>query len=258
MLIFVSLLGAASIKFREKDVLAAARRLDPRLKEIYSLLTQATDDKNDPATLSPAQIKELKSEATRREANLIGVYQQIAVHFADLHDTPGRMARKGVICKQVKWSESRTFFYWRLLRRLSEFDLARKMAAFDGGEGTHVVSKSRRECLSLMKTWFEETVWGTDNATWDDDRVVISWFRNNQPGIDAKLAKLKEKVLGHRLKRLLTEALSDLPPSESSSEEEISGEVLSDILSHAIAATPEKLRSKFINALSAATKNLST
>jgi hypothetical protein len=26
---------------------------------------------------------------------LFGVFQQIAVHFADLHDTPGRMKAKG-------------------------------------------------------------------------------------------------------------------------------------------------------------------
>ena len=70
---------------------------------------------------------------------------QIAVTFADLHDTPGRMQEKGVVtvtpqlhirCKSgkiafrtwnvvvvqdvLKWRESRQFFYWRLRRRLSE------------------------------------------------------------------------------------------------------------------------------------------
>ncbi len=47
-----------------------------------------------------------------------GVYQQIAVHFAYLHDTPGRMQ---VMRRQVDWAESRVFFYYRLKRRLTEF-----------------------------------------------------------------------------------------------------------------------------------------
>ena len=32
-----------------------------------------------------------------REKALFGVFQQVAVHFADLHDTPGRMRAKGKI-----------------------------------------------------------------------------------------------------------------------------------------------------------------
>ena len=32
-----------------------------------------------------------------REKALFGVFQQVAVHFADLHDTPGRMKAKGTL-----------------------------------------------------------------------------------------------------------------------------------------------------------------
>lgn len=34
---------------------------------------------------------------TEREQYLRPIYQQIAIHFADLHDTPERMLEKGVI-----------------------------------------------------------------------------------------------------------------------------------------------------------------
>jgi Carboxyl transferase domain len=34
-----------------------------------------------------------------REKRLSGVYQQLSVQFADLHDTPGRMAATGAVRK---------------------------------------------------------------------------------------------------------------------------------------------------------------
>jgi acetyl-CoA carboxylase/biotin carboxylase 1 len=47
----------------------------------------------------------------------------VAVQFADLHDTPGRMAAVGVIRRAVPWASARSFFYWRLRRRIAEFYL---------------------------------------------------------------------------------------------------------------------------------------
>ena len=44
------------------------------------------------------------SQIKMREKALFGVFQQVAVHFADLHDTPGRMRAKGVIRRQVRHS----------------------------------------------------------------------------------------------------------------------------------------------------------
>ena len=64
-----------------------------------------------------------------REAQVMSVYQQIAEHFADLHDTPGRMRAKGVIEDVVPLAESRVYFYHRLRRRLAELPAARKLCA---------------------------------------------------------------------------------------------------------------------------------
>lgn len=47
--------------------------------------------------LSPTERKELESKLKEREEFLIPIYHQVAVQFADLHDTPGRMQEKGVI-----------------------------------------------------------------------------------------------------------------------------------------------------------------
>ena len=47
--------------------------------------------------LSAAERKELESKLKEREEFLLPIYHQVAVQFADLHDTPGRMQETGVI-----------------------------------------------------------------------------------------------------------------------------------------------------------------
>lgn len=51
---------------------------------------------------------------------LMHVYHTVAVHFADLHDTPERMLEKECISEIVPWRESRRWLYWRLRRLLLE------------------------------------------------------------------------------------------------------------------------------------------
>lgn len=51
--------------------------------------------------LSPAERKELETKLKEREEFLIPIYHQVAVQFADLHDTPGRMQEKGVITVSI-------------------------------------------------------------------------------------------------------------------------------------------------------------
>lgn len=55
----------------------------------------------------------------------------MAVQFADLHDTPGRMQAVGVIRRMVPWQQARSFFYWRLRRRLAEFHLRDQVGNHD-------------------------------------------------------------------------------------------------------------------------------
>lgn len=47
--------------------------------------------------LSDKEMKELEAQLKEREEQLLPIYHQVAVQFADLHDTPGRMLEKGVI-----------------------------------------------------------------------------------------------------------------------------------------------------------------
>lgn len=82
--------GCISVKFRDKELTSTIQRLDEKIKTLT---------------------KEAKK---KREEELLPVYRQIALHFADLHDKPDRMEAKKTIHGQVKWSDARNFFIGEL------------------------------------------------------------------------------------------------------------------------------------------------
>jgi len=81
--------GTVEIKFREKELLKTMKRIDPVMRKIVENL-------NSPE-LSEEKIKTLENQLKKRKDLLLPMYHQVAVNFADLHDTPGRMEEKGVI-----------------------------------------------------------------------------------------------------------------------------------------------------------------
>merc|ERR1712100_328305 len=87
--------GTASIKYRDNEIRKTAHRVDHVLLKLDKEL-QNIDEERD-----YEKKKELEKQVLQREKLVFGVFRQIAVHFADLHDTPGRMERKGVIRQQV-------------------------------------------------------------------------------------------------------------------------------------------------------------
>ena len=65
------------------------RRIDNKCKEIVEKMANPQIDKD-------TQTK-LEQELKEREDKLMPMYHQVAILFADLHDTPGRMEEVGVI-----------------------------------------------------------------------------------------------------------------------------------------------------------------
>lgn len=53
------------------------------------------------AQLPDKDRKELEGQLKAREDLLLPIYHQVAVQFADLHDTPGHMLEKGIISVRV-------------------------------------------------------------------------------------------------------------------------------------------------------------
>lgn len=77
------------IKFRRKDIVKAIHRIDPECGKLVEKL-------NFPE-LSRDERSNLDMKLSNRENDLHPIYHQVAVEFADLHDTAGRMAEKEVI-----------------------------------------------------------------------------------------------------------------------------------------------------------------
>jgi acetyl-CoA carboxylase/biotin carboxylase 1 len=186
--------GAASVKYRMKDLIPTMHRLDEHLKEM--------DSKLNSGDLSNEECAEIKSAIKLREQSLLPVYEQIAVQFCDLHDTPGRMKAVGVIEKEVEWKTARTFFFWRLRRKLAEFDLRRKIV--EAAEvGRSVRKFTPLEASGLIKQWFLQTP-GMEEGMWNDDRVMLSWMAQNYKELEGNVINLTKEFVSQEVLQVLT------------------------------------------------------
>ena len=189
--------GAASVKYRTKDLILTMHRLDDKLKALDGQLLACADG-------DASGREQIAAAISGREKALLPVYEQIAVQFCELHDTPGRMKAVGVIEKAVEWSESRTYFFWRLRRKLAEFDLRRKMIqAAEVGRG--VKSLTPLEASAMMKQWFLQTpgVAGS-GALWNDDKVMLQWMSENHELLDKKVAELTRECVVQEVYQVMT------------------------------------------------------
>uniref|UniRef100_A0A803TG53 acetyl-CoA carboxylase n=1 Tax=Anolis carolinensis TaxID=28377 RepID=A0A803TG53_ANOCA len=116
--------GTVEIKFRKKDLVKTMRRVDEACASIAQRLG-APD-------LPKEKRRDLEMQLQAREEHLLPIYHQVAVQFADLHDTPGRMQEKGVItahfhslCLQgYLWDNNQVVVEW-LEKHLKEEDGAK-------------------------------------------------------------------------------------------------------------------------------------
>jgi acetyl-CoA carboxylase / biotin carboxylase 1 len=127
------------------------------------------------------------------------------------------MKSKGVIRKQVQWAESRAFFFWRLKRRLAEFELAQALS-------TAPKKGFRKEALEDLHRWFLSA--GGSADIWDDDRQTLAWFESHSAQVtdyvSGKRSGLVSADLGSKLAELasadsagvLKAALAGLPAEQ--------------------------------------------
>uniref|UniRef100_A0A4W3J068 Acetyl-CoA carboxylase 1-like n=1 Tax=Callorhinchus milii TaxID=7868 RepID=A0A4W3J068_CALMI len=153
--------GTVEIKFRKKDLVKTMRRVDP----VYTRLAERLGTPE----LSAAERKDLEAKLKEREEFLLPIYHQVAVQFADLHDTPGRMQEKGVITDVLEWPTSRTFFYWRLRRLLLE-DVVKTKIVQANGELTD------GQIQAMLRRWFVEAEGAVKAYLWDNNKDVVQWL----------------------------------------------------------------------------------
>jgi acetyl-CoA carboxylase/biotin carboxylase 1 len=135
---------------------------------------------------------------TQREKQLLPVYNQVALQFADLHDRAGRMKAKGVIRDSIQWSESRRFFYWRLRRRLNEEYLLRRMSnsvysmtacsnAIPPNVAANRVAELRHANLRRLAAW-------TGIANFEHaDKDVAVWYEDNRKAVADKIEAMRSQ-----------------------------------------------------------------
>lgn len=152
--------GTVEIKFRKPAVIAAMLRMDPTFAKLRA-----------DADAAPAgdHKQELEAAAQARYARLAPMYHQVAVAFADLHDTPGRMKAKNVISDVLEFKSARKFFYWRLRRRVYENVLKAKVMQASPGISTSSLD-------FVFRRWFFTARGSKEAYLWDDNMEVANWY----------------------------------------------------------------------------------
>jgi len=185
--------GAASVKYRTKDLIITMHRLDDELVKLDRKLHEDSENDNKEC---------IQDLIRRREISLLPVYEQIAVQFCELHDTPGRMKAVGVVERVVEWSQSRAFFYWRLRRKLAEFDLRKKVIeAAEIGRG--VKAPSPLEATAIIKKWFTESQGMTENK-WGEDKIVLAWMEQHHAALEENIVSYTKACVAEEVVQVLT------------------------------------------------------
>lgn len=122
----------------------------------------------------------------QNDGALRAVYLQIAEKFADLHDVPQRMLATRTIDGIVPWRSARSFFYWRLRRRLLEASLVDDIGRKGLEELTQRFDDDATD-VELLRSVFVER-FGNDvderhldclQGNADDDLFVVEWIEEN-------------------------------------------------------------------------------
>ncbi|KAJ2988249.1 hypothetical protein NUW58_g4081 [Xylaria curta] len=187
--------GIIGIKYKKDKQLETMARLDPT----YAALKKQAADKD----LPKDELEYLKTKMTAREKQLLPIYAQISIQFADLHDRAGRMKAKGTIREAIEWKNARRFFYWRARRRLNEDYILKRMAATTESKTTDssitaAAMETRQKHLRMLAAWS-----GIPNFS-RDDREVVTWYEENAKTISSKVEQMKAEAVSREMAELLS------------------------------------------------------
>ncbi|XP_049793738.1 acetyl-CoA carboxylase isoform X1 [Schistocerca nitens] len=186
--------GIVEIKFRMKDIVKAMQRIDPVIRQLRSQLLSSPNLSNEEKVI-------LENKISERERFLRPMYHQVAVHFADLHDTPERMHEKGTIQDIVPWRKSRCILYWRLRRLLLENELKTKLLEIQP-------DLSVGQAEARLRRWFIEDRGATEAYVWDNNSAVVEWLTEQlQEGSTFwhNVRSMKHEAVVQRIKSALAE-----------------------------------------------------
>ena len=177
--------GIVEIKYRTPKIVATMERLDSqyfKLKE--SLLS--TSNAEEKLKISAA-MKDL-------ESSLVPIYEQAAVELADLHDRPERMLAKNVVEGVIPWKSSRSFFYWRILRKLKQLQLVKILQK--------EVQHTFEDASTLINTWFLEQYPQGSNENF------VRWCDKSHSSIVERMSHLKHIMIRDQITSLAQQSPS--------------------------------------------------
>ncbi|KAK8048184.1 hypothetical protein PG994_009914 [Apiospora phragmitis] len=185
--------GIIGIKYRKEKQLEAMARMDPTYA---ALKKQSTDPK-----LNSEQLEEVKDKMSEREKQLLPIYAQISIQFADLHDRSGRMKAKGTIRQEIEWKNARRFFYWRVRRRLNEEYILKRMS--DASSKSNVSATSSAPSKDRVLNQKTLAAW-TGLADYNtNDKAVATWFEENAETVTTKVKQLKSEAVASSVSDML-------------------------------------------------------
>lgn len=142
---------------------------------------------------------EIEAQIRKREQILEPMYHQVAIHFADLHDTPERMLEKNTIHEIIPWKKARRLFYWRLRRRLSEEEIKNEILSTQP-------SLDVRQVEAMLRRWFIEDKGATESYLWDQDEAAACWLeaqRKTDSVVSRNIMCVKRDAVVTRIKEAL-------------------------------------------------------
>lgn len=129
------------------------------------------------------------------------VYHTVAVHFADLHDTPERMLEKGCINEIIPWRNSRKWFHWRLRRLLLESKHVKQI--LDAQDNLNV-----GQAKSMLRRWFVEENGASEAHKWDENKEVVDWLlnqKNPESVVSFNVSAVKRDAIMSQIRKSLEE-----------------------------------------------------
>ncbi|XP_033221569.1 acetyl-CoA carboxylase isoform X2 [Belonocnema kinseyi] len=183
--------GIVEIKYRNKDLIKTMHRNDPVIQNLKERLAACTSVEDRSA---------VELEIHEREQHLESMYHQVAVQFADLHDTPERMLEKNTIQEIVPWKSARRVLYWRLRRRLLEDRIRSEILSTQPGLDV-------RQVDAMLRRWFVEDKGATESYLWDQDDMAVAWLevqcKNENSVVTRNITCVRKDAIVTRVKEAL-------------------------------------------------------
>jgi len=173
--------GICEVKYRQPDQIVTMHRLDPQLQELVEQLSTA---------FGAEEKERIQQEIKAREKALLPLYMQIAHEFADLHDRAGRMKAKGCINEILTWKSSRSFFYWRILKRQAEEKIVGELV--QASHNTLAANDAKTKLYEIIPK---------DSLL--SDKEVVAWLQSNPLQVQSLVNKVRVASSAQAVSKLL-------------------------------------------------------